>query len=92
MVTAPTLFDQLRVQEHRLGLTDRHRLCQMERDWLDQTNDIGILADLSTVEFACRTLAILWREHKTQGLLSQRKHYILTMSYPMTPVTTKNHG
>lgn len=65
MVTAPTLFDQLRVQEHRLGLTDRHRLCQMERDWLDQTNDIGILADLSTVEFACRTLAILWREHKT---------------------------
>ena len=67
----PTLFDHLRDvnrKGRRIGDTvdpDRSRLAQMERDWLDQTVDIGILADLSTVEFACRTLIVLWREHKT---------------------------
>lgn len=88
-MTEPTIFDLLRDvnrQGVRLGITDRERLCQMERDWLDQTADIGVLADLSTVDFACRTLVTLWREHKNLTELYLEQLDRVSRSQPSTQV------
>lgn len=63
MSAQPSLFEQLRAEPSPLHLPSVNNWCGQYDDMLATWTEHGIPADLSTVEFACALLLLLWREH-----------------------------